>query len=234
MDICASETGEGQDAWVQELATMYLGWAERRGYEATAVAEAEEPFRVVVRIAGPGAYGYLAGEAGLHRRIDEEKRQRAYVRVHRGGPVEEEESLDVDGREVRRHEGTYLSRVKTEVTVKDETTGRMMTLAGAGELGEMKDIASRVVKGQGGSNTADEARRYHLGRGARVEDPRTGAGTPRVKDVLRGELDVFIAAWISRPPTTGSHERRELIPIEARKQEGPPVSSVVAHVGWRT
>ncbi|HYO66023.1 MAG TPA: AAA family ATPase, partial [Archangium sp.] len=141
--------------------------------------------------------------AGLHRRIDEEKRQRAYVRVHRGGPVEEEESLDVDGREVKRHEGTYLARVKTDVTVKDETTGRMMTLAGAGELGELKDIASRVVKGQGGSNTADEARRYHLGRGARVEDPRTGAGTPRVKDVLRGELDVFIAAWISRPPTSG-------------------------------
>jgi protein subunit release factor B len=167
------------------------------------VAEAEEPFRVVVRIAGPGAYGYLAGEAGLHRRIEDEKRQRAYVRVHRGGPVEEEESLDVEGREVRRHEGTYLARVKTEVTVRDETTGRMMTLAGAGELDEMKDLASRVVKGQGGSNTADEARRYHLGRGARVEDPRTGAGTPRVKDVLRGELDVFIAAWISRPPTSG-------------------------------
>lgn len=203
VDICASETGEGQDTWVQELATMYLGWAERRGYEATAVAEAKEPFRVVVRIAGPGAYGYLAGEAGLHRRIDEEKRQRAYVRVHRGGPVEEAESLDMEGREVRRHEGTYLARVRTEVTVRDETTGRMMTLAGAGELNEMKDIASRVVKGQGGTSTADEARRYHLGRGARVEDPRTGAGTPRVKDVLRGELDVFIAAWISRPPTTG-------------------------------
>ena len=204
VDICASETGEGQDAWVQELASMYLGWAERRGYEAMAVAEAEEPFRVVVRIAGPGAYGYLAGEAGLHRRIEDEKRQRAYVRVHRGGPAEDEESLDVEGREVRRHEGTYLARVKTEVTVRDETTGRMMTLACAGELLEMKDIASRVVKGQGGSRTADEARRYHLGRGARVEDPRTGAGTPRVKDVLRGELDVFIAAWISRPPPGGS------------------------------
>jgi hypothetical protein len=24
-----------------------------------------------------------------------------------------------------------------------------------------------------------------------------------VKDVLRGELDVFIAAWISRPPPEG-------------------------------
>ena len=30
-------------------------------------------------------------------------------------------------------------------------------------------------------------------------DPRTGEGTPRVKDVMRGEIDLFIAAWIARP-----------------------------------
>jgi ATP-dependent Clp protease ATP-binding subunit ClpA len=199
VDICASETGEGQSSWVQELATMYEGWARRRGYEAVPVAEAEEPFRVVVRIAGPGAYGYLAGEAGMHRRIEDEKRQRAYVRVHRGGPVERVDNLAVEARDVKQHEGSFVPRVKTEVTVKDESSGRELTLSGAVELDEMKDLAARVVRGQGGTS-ADEARRYHLGRGARVEDPRTGAGTPRVKDVLRGELDVFIAAWISRPP----------------------------------
>jgi ATP-dependent Clp protease ATP-binding subunit ClpC len=204
VDICASESLEGQTSWVQELASMYVGWAQRRGYEAVAVAEAEEPFRVVVRIVGPGAYGYLAGESGMHRRLEDDKRQRAYVRVHQGGPREPATSLDVDGREVRRREGIVVGRVKTEVTVRDETSGRVMTLAGAGELEEMKDIASRVVRGQGHPSGGDEARRYHLGRSARVEDPRTGAGTPRVKDVLRGELDLFIAAWISRPP----HPRR--------------------------
>ncbi len=49
---------------------------------------------------------------------------------------------------------------------------------------------------------ADEVRRYFVGRSPRVEDPRTGEGTPRVKDVLRGEIDVFIAAWMARPPET--------------------------------
>jgi protein subunit release factor A len=200
VDICASESIEPQDAWVQELASMYLGWAQKRGYDAVAVAEAEEPARVVVRIAGPGAFGYLAGEAGMHRRIDDDKRQRAYVRVHRGGALDNDllEYLKLDGREVKRHEGFYLARVGTAVTVKDETTGRELTLMGAGHLEELKDIAARVVSGQSG--TSDECRRYYVGRGARVEDPRTGAGTPRVKDVLRGDLDMFIAAWISRPP----------------------------------
>ncbi|WP_224241687.1 AAA family ATPase [Hyalangium gracile] len=198
VDICASESMEAQDTWVQELATMYLGWAEKRGYEAMLVAEAENPSRVVVRIAGPGAYGFLAGEAGMHRRIEDEKRQRAYVRVHRGGLPEDRQELEVEGRPVKKHEGTFLERVRTEVTVKDSSTGRVLTLTGSGELEEMKDIATRVVSGQGAST--DEARRYYVARGARVEDPRTGAGTPRVKDVLRGDLDLFIAAWISRPP----------------------------------
>ncbi|MBJ6760946.1 AAA family ATPase [Myxococcaceae bacterium JPH2] len=200
VDICASDSAEAQELWVQELASMYLGWAQRRGYEAMAVAEAEAPARVVVRIAGPGAFGFLSGEAGMHRRIEEEKRQRAYVRVHRGGPLEaeEEELLDLGGRPIKSHEGAYLQRVRTEVTARDESTGRVITLAGSSELDELKGIAARVVSGQGGST--EEVRRYYLGRGARVEDPRTGAGTPRVKDVLRGELDVFIAAWISRPP----------------------------------
>lgn len=137
----------------------------------------------------------------MHRRLEDEKRQRAYVRVHRGGSLSEEELayLEVQGRPMKSHEGAYLQRVRTEVTVKDESSGRVLTLTGATEIDELKDIAARVVFGQG-SNT-DEARRYYLGRGARVEDPRTGAGTPRVKDVLRGELDVFIAAWITRPPT---------------------------------
>ncbi|NOK33968.1 PCRF domain-containing protein [Corallococcus exercitus] len=204
VDICASDTSELQNVWVQELATMYLGWAQRRGYEATAVAEADAPARVVVRIAGPGAYGFLAGETGLHRRLEDEKRQRAYVRVHRGGPLEdlERELLVLEGRPVKSREGEYLQRVRNEVTAKDEATGRVLTLIGAGELDELKGIAARVVAGQGAST--DEARRYFLGRGARVEDPRTGAGTPRVKDVMRGELDVFIAAWISRAPPESS------------------------------
>ena len=59
----------------------------------------------------------------------------------------------------------------------------------------------RVDFGVGSEQEAGgEARRYFMGRGARAEDPRTGAGTPRIKDVMRGEIDLFIAAWLARPP----------------------------------
>ena len=110
----------------------WRSWAERRGYEALAVAEAEEPFRVVVRVTGPGAYAYLSGEAGLHRRIEEEKRQRAYVRVHRGGPEDAQTRLDVEGREVplptlefrlMEHLLARVGRVQTREQLLEEVWG---------------------------------------------------------------------------------------------------------------
>ena len=137
---------------------MYAGWAERRGYAAETVAEAEEPVRVVLRIVGPGAYGYLSGESGLHRRLEEEKRQRAYVRVHSGDALEDLRDIQVNGREVRRREGAFVDKVRAEASVRDETSGRVLTLVGGVELEDLKDIASRVVKGQGGHVSVDEAR----------------------------------------------------------------------------
>ena len=92
----------------------------------------------------------------------------------------------------------FVERVGSEVTVRDETSGRSLSLLGAGSPDELSVLAMILLDGESASGA--EARRYFLGRGARVEDPRTGAGTPRWKDVLRGELDLFIAAWLSRPP----------------------------------
>ena len=40
---------------------MYLSWAERRGYEAVALAEGERPSRAVLRFLGPGVMGSLRG-----------------------------------------------------------------------------------------------------------------------------------------------------------------------------
>ena len=77
-----------------------------------------------------------------------------------------------------------------------------MALAGACTVDELKALTLAVLDGQaeGGS----EVRRYFVGRAARVEDPRTGEATPRMKDVLRGEIDLFIAAWLTRPPSDGA------------------------------
>ncbi|HZA13092.1 MAG TPA: PCRF domain-containing protein, partial [Myxococcaceae bacterium] len=190
----AAETPAGQ-AWVRELAAMYLAWAERRGYEKASIAEGFEPTRVVLRISGPGVLGYLAGECGLHRRIEDEARVAAYVRP-RSWPHSEPPAEIVAAREYRRKPGLFLERVGAEVSARDESTGRAVTLHGAGSLGDLRAVTSALLSPV--SLASVEVRRYFVGRAPHVEDPRTGARTPRIKDVLRGELEIFIAAWVAR------------------------------------
>ncbi len=196
LDVSAANDDPAAEAFVRELMHMYLGWAEKRRYEGRVVAEGEEPARVVLQLSGPGVLGFLAGEKGVHRRLEENRRVSALVRLH---PVSREDvELAVESRAVRRRPGRFCERVVAEASARDDGTGRLLLLHGAVEPYALRNLAASVLAGQG--EVGQEARRYYMGRGARVEDPRTGAGTPRVKDVLRGEIDLFIAAWISRPP----------------------------------
>ncbi len=197
LEICASGDGELHDGWVRELCRMYLAWAERRAIEARAVAEAREPARCVLHLAGPGVRGLLFGEAGLHRRIGEDGRAAATVRLH-AAPAPAEGDLSGRARELKRKAGAFVAKVSAEARAQDDLSGRALALEGDLPPAQLCALAGALLAAEG--QRAAEARRYHVGRAARVEDPRTGAGTPRLKDVLRGELDLFISAFLSRPP----------------------------------
>jgi hypothetical protein len=107
--------------------------------------------------------------------------------------------MKLTAREVKRRAGRYVEKIASESSVRDERTGREVSLSGAGGVDELKSLTLAVLDGQGEGGT--EVRRYFMGRGARVEDPRTGEASPRMKDVLKGEIDLFIAAWLTRPPS---------------------------------
>jgi ATP-dependent Clp protease ATP-binding subunit ClpA len=197
LDVSAQAEGGAGEAWVGELVHLSLGWAQKRRYEARVVAESALPARAVLQVSGPGVYGFLSGEKGLHRRIDGEQRVGAYVRLFKPSSMPGG-SIDVDTREVKRRQGRFTEKIITEARARDESKGRELQLSGAGGRDELERLVSTLVDGQGEAGA--EVRRYFVGRSPRVEDPRTGEATPRVKDVLRGEIDLFIAAWISRPP----------------------------------
>jgi hypothetical protein len=76
----------------------------------------------------------------------------------------------------------------------------VVILLGAGNVAELRALAAALLEIP---QPAGEVRRYLPDRGARVEDPRTGA-TARIKDVLRGELEPFIAAWMDKGRAGGT------------------------------
>jgi hypothetical protein len=200
LEVAAATDGEAAEAWVRELVSLYLGWAHRRGYEARVVAEGLEPLRAVLYLHGTGVYGFLSGERGVHRKVDEHHRVTAYVRLFQPAhsPIEVGDGMSLEGKEVRRRPGRFSEKVGAEASARDERTGREVALAGSLSLNELKALTLAVMAAQG--DGGHDVRRYFFGSGARVEDPRTGEGTPRLKDVMRGEIDLFIAAWMTRPP----------------------------------
>ena len=196
LDLAAAQENDEHRAWLAELATMYRGWAIHRGFEATAVAEADRPPRLLLHLAGPGAPGFLAGEEGIHRRHLNGRRTTVRVRIHDWPhSAGTQNALRTRGRPVKRRPGAHVERVTAELHAFDDETGREVNLVGGVSLDELRALASLVVRPGPGDI---EARNYFFGRGARVEDPRTGTATPRLKDVLRGEIEPFIAGWLGR------------------------------------
>ncbi len=62
--------GDQRPSWGQTLGMMYQAWAQKRGMNCTVLDESEDPragdYRLLLAVAGLGAYGLLAGETGLH------------------------------------------------------------------------------------------------------------------------------------------------------------------------
>lgn len=72
LTIHAGAGGTEACDWAAMLSRMYLRWAERRGYKSETVdlLEAEGGIKSVThRISGDYAFGYLKGEAGVHRLV---------------------------------------------------------------------------------------------------------------------------------------------------------------------
>ena len=72
LTIHAGAGGTEACDWAQMLSRMYLRWAERRGYKTETVdlLEADGGIKSVThRISGEYAFGYLKGEAGVHRLV---------------------------------------------------------------------------------------------------------------------------------------------------------------------
>lgn len=183
-------------AWLTDLVAMYRGWFRRRGLQYELVAEEVDhgrPVRLVFEVEGPGAQALLSMEAGEHRRrAADGGTERALVEVvPRVEPAPEPTGVVEDA---RRAAGVAIPRRAARCKLELPATGARMLLHGTTRetLGWLaRDLAEAWAVPRG---EHEVARTYGL-RGGGVVDPRTSVGTPNLKDVARGNLDVFWRAW---------------------------------------
>jgi peptide chain release factor 2 len=207
-------SGEGLDG-VERIARMYAGLARRRGLDVTVLDDRRggEPFEdtVALEIDGAGAYGLLAGEAGLHhvmRTVATKKkpvRETDVVRVEvlaasSEQPDPPKKELKVEVTALRGEAGRVGPKPRTEVRllhVPTMTSVHAWTDADADSAAErvLPLLVARRRQAEESREAAGEnpvIRQYTLGPAPKVKDRRTGRSTPRLERVLEGDLDLFL------------------------------------------
>jgi ATP-dependent Clp protease ATP-binding subunit ClpA/protein subunit release factor A len=222
LDIGLKSKHTGARAWVRELANMYLGWAKSRRLPASLLGEDANPdgrrARVVVAVAGFGAYGVLQNETGGHRLIQagktagRESLQRFTAEVQVLPEIPEEDLPVLDGlttatREVQRA-GLLIRRLTATASVAGED-GSALALAGDLPPDELLAETVRLFRTQAFARLhALEPRLPAPGglvrtyarntRDKGVHDHRTGHRSLKITSVLAGDLQPFLEAALRR------------------------------------
>ncbi len=106
LTIHARDGGIDANDWAEMLLRMYINWAEKHDYEVELLDRQDNEEAGItsasIGVRGPLAYGYLKGEAGIHRLIRispfnaEGKRQTSFAAVDVSPEVEENIDIQID------------------------------------------------------------------------------------------------------------------------------------------
>ena len=208
---------EAQD-WTQMLYRMYTRYCERMGFEVKLLdlLDGDEAGikSVTFEVSGDHAYGYLRGEKGVHRLVrispfDSNARRHTSFSSLDVAPMIEDSS-GAGGQNVNKTSSAVrMTYVKDDVTIvvacqteRDQVQNRATCLkmlkAKLLELRErekeqqMADIKGEMKKIEWGS----QIRSYVFQPYTMVKDHRTNYESGNIDDVMNGNLEGFVTAYL--------------------------------------
>ena len=163
MELHAGQGGVEAMDWTNMLYRMYTRFFDKKGWAHEIIDETpgEEAGlkSVTVQVAGEYAYGFLKGEAGVHRLVRQSPfnadnlRQTSFALVEVLPEIEEsaiielkDEDLDWDFYRSGGHGGQNVNKVSTAVRLKHIPTGIVVTAQAQRYQGQNREYALKILR----------------------------------------------------------------------------------------
>lgn len=211
LSINARDGGTDANDWADMMLRMYTQWAQKGGYSVELLDRSDNDEAGInnasIAIRGPMAYGYLKGEAGMHRLVrispfnSEGKRQTSFAAVDVSPEISDSVEIDINESDVREDTyrasgagGQHVNKTDSAVRLTHAPSGIVVQCQNErsqhkNRAAAWKMLRSRLARVEEEKREAELAKKYKT-------QPRTGFGSQirnyflhpdqRVKDTRTG------------------------------------------------
>lgn len=165
LSIHAGQGGVEAMDWTQMLFRMYSRYFERRGWKQEVISQTfgeEAGFKnVTVSVDGKYAYGYLRGEAGVHRLVRlspfnaDHLRETSFALVEVIPEVPDISDIDIKEDDLKwefyrasSHGGQNVQKVSSAVRLKHKPSGIIVTSQSERYQGQNREYALKILRGK--------------------------------------------------------------------------------------
>lgn len=161
LSIHAGAGGVDAQDWTEMLLRMYLRWAEKKGFKTTIIDESrggEAGIKsVVFEVIGDYAYGYLKGEAGVHRLVRQspfnssQTRETSFSLLEVLPVIQQNEfklnleEIEFEAKTSRGHGGQSVNTTYSAIRATHKPTGITVTIQNERSQTQNKDQAIKII-----------------------------------------------------------------------------------------
>jgi peptide chain release factor 2 len=163
MTINARDGGTDANDWAEMLLRMYLSWAKDHDYD-TQILDRQDNEQAginsaTIAIRGPMAYGYLKGEAGIHRLVRispfnaEGKRQTSFAAVDVAPEVADEVEVEIRDEDLEEQAirssgpgGQHVNKTSSAIRLRHIPTGIMVCCQAERSQHKNRSMAMKMLR----------------------------------------------------------------------------------------